>query len=966
MTRALAKLAALLALTTACQAESPGPANGTGASSTTAPQGGAGATLGGGGAGSDAVDPAGAGAGLTCAMGQTVCQDACVSLNDSVFHCGMCGNACVNGRACVNGQCGCSTGLTDCSGACVDVTSDIQNCGVCGMACAASQGCAAGGCTCPGGATLCAGACIDTAVDVTNCGTCGNACVTGQQCSGGACQCQGGLTDCGGTCLDTGSDPDNCGACSMACSADQVCSLGQCAAGCDATLTQCGRSCVDTMTSAFHCGVCDMACGAGQSCVGGVCTCADGESLCDGQCVNTLTSLAHCGMCGNACVGGASCEGGTCTCPAGQTFCNGQCVDTQTSGLNCGGCGNICLTGCTAGTCPGVKDCAIKTVVATPTMTGFEDYDPAIAVTDWNFTFNAEPGMTGEVYAGPYQYSDETGMQTMSMDAGNASSYAIGISNTQASDWGGGLGFWMSCIDASAYDGLSFYARGSVPGGMASINLSMEQTNRPSEDDPATGGTCEAEVCEAPTDQFPVSSTWTRVLLPWASFTPGTAGTMNVPATGNNITGFTLNAQLVWEATDPNDPSVYAATPAGYELFVDDIGFFNETEVCPAGQHVCGSTCVDESTNAEHCGGCDKPCGGGQGCAGGMCTCPAGQTYCVDSCVDLQTSTSHCGGCGKVCALTATCSNGQCTGGNSTTSNRCGSTMQLLGNPLGCDFGWGANDGGSLPSYVDFGSKWVGYEQNIDSTCDGCGWLSSLASGNIVPMYYAYFIAYRANLESGLGDCNTDHDGNNLCSGGAQWIKSNRARILSIYSSYAQRSYQAYPSKPVIWLVEPDFLQYTSNTQSSPLSMTELGQLATDIVCAIKSNMPNAVIALTHSTWVAEPTYTQYWSAMPLDLTDLVHSTGEGNISGGYINDGDANNRNDGTWKYLHQLTGKPVIADTSFGVTTMENTWSSVSASTLNSRISDGVAGALVYPVPGSYQSQISGLASQLSSTCQ
>jgi hypothetical protein len=68
----------------------------------------------------------------------------------------------------------------------------------------------------------------------------------------------------------------------------------------------------------------------------------------------------------------------------------------------------------------------------------------------------------------------------------------------------------------------------------------------------------------------------------------------------------------------------------------------------------------------------------------------------------------------------------------------------------------------------------------------------------------------------------------------------------------------------------------------------------------------------------------------------------------------------------LHQLTGKPVLADTSFGVTTMDDTWSASPEATLNARISDGVAAALVYPVPGNYQSRINTLNPQLGSTCQ
>ena len=72
----------------------------------------------------------------------------------------------------------------------------------------------------------------------------------------------------------------------------------------------------------------------------------------------------------------------------------------------------------------------------------------------------------------------------------------------------------------------------------------------------------------------------------------------------------------------------------------------------------------------------------------------------------------------------------------------CGSLAQ---NPFDCDFAWGTNDpGGSLASYgyLQFMSKWVGYEVTADGTlprCDGCSWLTQqVASTELVPAYYAY------------------------------------------------------------------------------------------------------------------------------------------------------------------------------------------------------------------------------------
>ncbi len=308
------------------------------------------------------------------------------------------------------------------------------------------------------------------------------------------------------------------------------------------------------------------------------------------------------------------------------------------------------------------------------------------------------------------------------------------------------------------------------------------------------------------------------------------------------------------------------------------------------------------------------------------------------------------------------------TGGTSGSGSRpavCGSSS-LHPSPFDCAFAWGANPNAQIPSYLDFATKWVGYETNLDSACDGCSWLSQTFSGtSTVPVYIAYFIAYRANIEGGLGDCNTDFDGHNLCNEGAQWIRANRARILSIYQSYAERSHTAFPSKPVIWIIDPDFIQYTYDEQANPLTMQELGDLASDIVCTVREAMPNALIALNHSSWIRGSVLTGYWGAMPLDAVEFVHTTGMANVPGGYLNDGDAAGREDGTYRYLHELTGKPILVDTSFGVSTQANTWSSASADVLNQRIADGVAGVLINPTPSNYQGQINDLSPSLDGTC-
>src|SRR5690606_35830190 len=270
----------------------------------------------------------------------------------------------------------------------------------------------------------------------------------------------------------------------------------------------------------------------------------EGQSFCAGQCVDTQTNLTHCGACDQSCSAGASCVAGSCSCPAGQEFCNGQCTDVTSDVLNCRGCGNACATGeCVDGSCPTGKDCAVSTALTGPEFTDFEDYDGTLPVNEWGFSFN---DTENPVYAGPYEYNDETGTPLLEMVAGNGSSYAVEISNTRSSEWGGALGFWMGCTDASAYDGLSFWARGPVPGELVTLGLSMEATSPPAEEDPAAGGTCTGTECVGPSVAFEVTSSWQQVLLPWSAFEPGTNGSSSIPADGTDITGFTFSVNLEW------------------------------------------------------------------------------------------------------------------------------------------------------------------------------------------------------------------------------------------------------------------------------------------------------------------------------------------------------------------------------------------------------------------------------------
>jgi hypothetical protein len=295
----------------------------------------------------------------------------------------------------------------------------------------------------------------------------------------------------------------------------------------------------------------------------------------------------------------------------------------------------------------------------------------------------------------------------------------------------------------------------------------------------------------------------------------------------------------------------------------------------------------------------------------------------------------------------------------------CGSTT-LNQHPFGCKFAWGiADPGGSLASYsyVQFVSYWV--DSSISAagtytTCNGCNWLTkNVASTSLIPAYYAYIIGF-------LGHANGIVDGNQtgtkkLTTDGAALVKANRKAIVDAYAWYAKMTAAAWPTKPLVWLLEGDFVQLADSGQSSPLTMAEVGQLAADITCAIKSNMPNAVVAIDHSNWNTDAVTKSYWGAMKSVNYDMVWTTGVGNNNGFLVSGTTSSTFNaaTATYSYLHSLTGRTILVDTSAGASAAGDSWSTASLADVNARITEGVIAAnITGTAPSGLQNNISKLA--------
>ena len=313
------------------------------------------------------------------------------------------------------------------------------------------------------------------------------------------------------------------------------------------------------------------------------------------------------------------------------------------------------------------------------------------------------------------------------------------------------------------------------------------------------------------------------------------------------------------------------------------------------------------------------------------------------------------------------------TGGPATMS--CTGAQPMNPNPFGCTFAWGRQTpggSGSLSSYnyLQMMATWVESGIRRDGSfpsCGGCSWLTSrMASTNLIPVYYAYMIGYFGHMND-LPDQNLQPGGPNLATGGAALIKANRAKIVQMYADYARMTYQAWSTRPLVWLLEGDMIQYTETSQTSPLTMAELGQLAADITCAIKGNMPNAVVAINHSTWNSNEETNSYWTEMKRAQYDLVWTTGVGD-NGNFIEEaGKAGyyNATTATYPYIHQFTGKNIVVDTSYGASAMSDSWSNQTKAALDVHIGNGVIGInIANNPPANYQTIVQGL--QLASTCR
>ncbi len=232
------------------------------------------------------------------------------------------------------------------------------------------------------------------------------------------------------------------------------------------------------------------------------------------------------------------------------------------------------------------------------------------------------------------------------------------------------------------------------------------------------------------------------------------------------------------------------------------------------------------------------------------------------------------------------------------------------------------------------------------------------AQNDITPVFYAYVIA-EWDKHLGYSDC--DVSSPNHCTNGAETIRNDWQTILWRYGELAKGVASDMGSKkntiPSIWLIEPDFYQYSvsgdnqrgGQQSGGGIPDAELaGTKFNQIVAAIKQHLPNAKIAVDISPWISNP---QGWySNFDASKIDYMFTSG-GRTEG---NNSKIRSENNMTWAQASGFLGKKIIADDGYGVGggAEENYSDWQNVNNLKSRVADGVIGLTIKSPSASFMS--------------
>jgi hypothetical protein len=230
---------------------------------------------------------------------------------------------------------------------------------------------------------------------------------------------------------------------------------------------------------------------------------------------------------------------------------------------------------------------------SSPLLINFDRYTPSGPAGAAGFdTFFGSGTSVG--YIGPYAFSGGgsdggvdwtltpvTGSSGGTVDG--AQDWAVNFTVTDESVYGAGLGFWMSCVNAQSYSGISFWARGQTPigtcaadaGGGSCFTMSIGTIATTPVDPDGGAGTCTGTTatCVNPmVSNLALSTTWTQFHIPWSMFTGGMSGGSAYTPNGAGLIGISFGLSLVYTGVDGGASGVvYVPVPANLDLQIDDI-----------------------------------------------------------------------------------------------------------------------------------------------------------------------------------------------------------------------------------------------------------------------------------------------------------------------------------------------------------------------------------------------------------
>jgi hypothetical protein len=230
------------------------------------------------------------------------------------------------------------------------------------------------------------------------------------------------------------------------------------------------------------------------------------------------------------------------------------------------------------------------------------DFEDTVSITE-AAAWGADPGidLPSGLAGGTYAYSDGGTMAVTleTADSAGTGAQSFHYTQTAAVQWGGGFGFWFYCTDISAYEGVSFWAKGTLPEAATTaenpgIEIAFQNPATTSTDG---CGNCEG-TCRGARVYQTITADWAMYEYVWADIGPGNAGEATANSTFDPAEFHGINFH------------VPAAVGEDIDVSVDELALIND-DPPPA------EDCVTVGGSANGSGGTGTVGSGGSGTGGG-------------------------------------------------------------------------------------------------------------------------------------------------------------------------------------------------------------------------------------------------------------------------------------------------------------------------------------------------------------